>query len=415
MDIIRNVGVRSSCAEDALPQPLPDFTKCYQYASLPNIVFGEYNSLNKLKSRNAETTFYYQSKTQEQHNNYAASPPCVIAVEESKEICSKKDLDKINVQLANKNSGNNGNIRQVSPSSPADEECAISGRLEIRVMSKEQLKKEPSPNPEESVYFDAVVNGDDEDAEEAEEAKEEVKIVEPPKSPKIVPRIEFDDEFIMVTKKEKKYDIKIYEDSLKITKYRIVDKSDKSENSEKIEKNVVAPALNLKKQEPVKVPESPKINTPKVQETPKIVIPKVVTPPKMVTPIKTSPPKITTPTTPTKVIRILEPSSVEDEDDDEEEEEEEESEEPIIQKIIKDLTPETSKRDKLIRSQSEQVPVIEVVEENDSVTTDNKDSSIGKVPAFNHVQSPRMSKCASWDGEDNENPDMSDLTPGKDK
>lgn len=37
------------------------------------------------------------------------------------------------------------------------EECAVSGRLEIRVIQQQQQQKN-SPNPEESIYFDAVAN-----------------------------------------------------------------------------------------------------------------------------------------------------------------------------------------------------------------------------------------------------------------
>lgn len=41
-------------------------------------------------------------------------------------------------------------------------ECAISGRLEIRLTAKDQIENNPkeiSPAPEESVYFDAITNG----------------------------------------------------------------------------------------------------------------------------------------------------------------------------------------------------------------------------------------------------------------
>lgn len=45
---------------------------------------------------------------------------------------------------------------------PEEIECAISGRLEIRLTAKEPIEvnpKEISPAPEESVYFDAITNG----------------------------------------------------------------------------------------------------------------------------------------------------------------------------------------------------------------------------------------------------------------
>lgn len=52
-----------------------------------------------------------------------------------------------------------------------DEECAISGRLEIRVIQQNQEPK-ASPNREESIYFDAEVNG-----QNADDAKVSRKLI----------------------------------------------------------------------------------------------------------------------------------------------------------------------------------------------------------------------------------------------
>lgn len=54
------------------------------------------------------------------------------------------------------------------------EECAISGRLEIRVIQQQQQNQEPkiSPNREESIYFDAVANG-----QSADDAKVSRKLI----------------------------------------------------------------------------------------------------------------------------------------------------------------------------------------------------------------------------------------------
>jgi hypothetical protein len=198
MDINRNVGVRDICHDDNGPSPIQPFAKLFQYKSLPNIAFGEYEIMSP-KIRNTETTFYYRANSSEPNNNYISNP-CIIM---------------------EKNGGDNGEAPP-SPTEQQEEEHAISGRLEIRVLSKEQMaNKEPSPNPEESIYFDAVVTangpGNDDEAKQKSEEKKE--------------NVQYEEEFIWINKKEpqeKKYDIKVYEDSLKIQKYKIitVDKSD---------------------------------------------------------------------------------------------------------------------------------------------------------------------------------------------
>lgn len=194
MDVNRNVGARDTCNDDNGPSPVQPFAQLFLYKSLPNIAFGEYELMSP-KIRQTETTFYYRASSSEPNNNYISNP-CII-------------MEKNNVE--------NGE----APSSPCEqpeEEHAISGRLEIRVLSKEQmLTKEPSPNPEESIYFDAVVTANGPSVEEEPKPKKE--------------NVQYEEEFIWINKKEpqeKKYDIKVYEDSLKIQKYKIVtiDKSD---------------------------------------------------------------------------------------------------------------------------------------------------------------------------------------------
>jgi hypothetical protein len=211
MDVNRNVGVRDVCNDDNGPSPVQPFAKLFHYKSLPNIAFGEYEMLSP-KIRQTETTFYYRANSSEPNNNYITNP-CIIM---------EKNAD-------------NGEAPP-SPTEQQEEEHAISGRLEIRVLSKEQMaNKEPSPNPEESIYFDAVVttNGPTND--------DEVK----PKSEEKKENVQYEEEFIWINKREpqeKKYDIKVYEDSLKIQKYKIitVDKSDDAldgpDDTEDIEK-----------------------------------------------------------------------------------------------------------------------------------------------------------------------------------
>lgn len=52
------------------------------------------------------------------------------------------------------------------------EECAISGRLEIRVIQQQNQEPKISPNREESIYFDAIANG-----QSADDAKVSRKLI----------------------------------------------------------------------------------------------------------------------------------------------------------------------------------------------------------------------------------------------
>jgi hypothetical protein len=160
MDVIRNVGVREICDDINLQKENAERNSLFIFKSMPNILLREYSEFIINKSREDECV-YYQGKP-------------------------------INNMYLNKISPEPGDEQQ--------EECAISGRLEIRVLPKE-----------DPIYFDAVVN-------------EGFKIE--PTTPENEDK--FDDELnIKLSKKEKdkekkKYDIKIYEDSLKIKKYKVV-------------------------------------------------------------------------------------------------------------------------------------------------------------------------------------------------
>jgi hypothetical protein len=152
------------------------------------------------KIRETETTFYYRASS-EPNNNYISNP-CIVM---------------------EKNEG------EMAASEPQEEEHAISGRLEIRVLSKDKLAKEPSPNPEESIYFDAVVTNGPQQPQNAEESKPKSAGSDDGKKE----NVQYEEEFIWINKKEpqeRKYDIKVYEDSLKIQKYKIVT-VDKSEDA----------------------------------------------------------------------------------------------------------------------------------------------------------------------------------------
>lgn len=199
LDINRNVGVRDICNDDNGLSTCQPFAKLFQYRSLPNIAFGEYDLKLSPKIRETETTFYYRASS-EPNNNYISNP-CIVM---------------------EKNEGD------VAASEQQEEEHAISGRLEIRVLSKDKLAKEPSPNPEESIYFDAVVTNGLQAPQSVEETKPKNAESDGAKKE----NVQYEEEFIWINKKEpqeRKYDIKVYEDSLKIQKYKIVT-VDKSED-----------------------------------------------------------------------------------------------------------------------------------------------------------------------------------------
>lgn len=222
MDVNRNVGVRDTCNDDNAPSATQPFANLFQYKSLPNMMFGEYELISP-KIRHTDTTFYYRANSSEPNNNYIAN--CVA--KEPEQIAVVKAEEEEQIELP-----------QPPPPQPivvedvvdAAEECerateeeeeaehAVSGRLEIR-LSREKIAKESSPNPEESVYFDAVVTANGPAMQNEAESKSDDK------------NVQYEEEFLWINKKEpqeKKYDIKVYEDSLKIQKYKIVtvDKSD---------------------------------------------------------------------------------------------------------------------------------------------------------------------------------------------
>lgn len=326
MDINRNVGVRNVCNDDA-PAPSQPFEKLFHYKSLPNIAFGDYgNTLLLNKAKQSDNAFYYRANSSEPNNNYIVNP-CIIYPEKAAGTDAQ---------------GND----------PGDEECAISGRLEIRVLSKEQMAapKEPSPNPEESVYFDAVItNGTTEDEPKPEENKENVQ---------------FEEEFIWINKKEpqeKKYDIKVYEDSLQIQKYKIVT-VDKSEDGLDEEED----GNEVEKEEEEKSKEKSADSG--------------------------------------GVKMRVKPVKVEKE-----------------QTKLVECNPETKEENEAAAVDEEAQPESSHPEDVESVTDnrienerlrDYSSSSNSKIPVFNHpnVSSRMLSQRSSWAGM--EDPDMSDLTPG---
>lgn len=144
MDIIRNVGVCNLVVED--DKTLKQRSSFYHRNSLPNI---------ELK--------YAEPEVLQQ--------PLPAAPEPTRD----------------------SHIRLINSIDIPDEECAVSGRLQIRVVSQPATGKvmEQSPQPDESVYFDAITNGT-------------IKLNRSDSN------------------RSNNFDIKVYEDTLKIQKYKIV-------------------------------------------------------------------------------------------------------------------------------------------------------------------------------------------------
>lgn len=128
LDIIRNICVKEKVTKekDATDDPLKTVKRC---KSFPNLLFHHKKDANK---DNAAKKLANIEMKKEQEN---ADEP------EADQQQHEPEADPENGEM--KNDDDEDQI-----------ECAISGKLEIRV-----IPKEVSPNPEESVYFDAVTNG----------------------------------------------------------------------------------------------------------------------------------------------------------------------------------------------------------------------------------------------------------------
>lgn len=129
MDIIRNVGIREPVQQGSSKITDTDINSMAMKLSetklnrnsLPNILFKD-NTAQRIANGND-------------------------SVATSKAAAAKADGDAVS---QTKNDGDD------------EEECAISGRLEIRVI-QQNLEPKNSPNRDESIYFDAVANGQNTD------------------------------------------------------------------------------------------------------------------------------------------------------------------------------------------------------------------------------------------------------------
>lgn len=149
MDIIRNVGIRE-------PVPRDESSKATDNDA-------DFNSLAlkladiKLNRSSLPNILFKESDSQRIANGNGTPSTAKTAI--STKMCVQPDANAQSQLKANDNGGGAGNG---GGGGDDEEECAISGRLEIRVIQQNQEPK-TSPNREESIYFDAEINGQNAD------------------------------------------------------------------------------------------------------------------------------------------------------------------------------------------------------------------------------------------------------------
>lgn len=143
MDIIRNVGIR---------EPVPQGSS--------KITDTDINSLamkladTKLNRNSLPNILFKESDSQRIANGNGTPSTAKTAI--SAKVCVQSDTQ----------------LKPTDGGGDDEEECAISGRLEIRVIQQNQEPPKSSPNREESIYFDAEING-----QNADDAKVSRKLV----------------------------------------------------------------------------------------------------------------------------------------------------------------------------------------------------------------------------------------------
>lgn len=151
MDIIRNVGIR---------EPVPR-----EESSKTNDNDNDINSLAmkladiKLNRNSLPNILFKDTDSQRIANGNGT--PSTVKTAISTKMCVQPDAN-VQSQLKSNDNGGGAGSGNGSVGGDDEEECAISGRLEIRVIQQNQEPK-ASPNREESIYFDAEINGQNAD------------------------------------------------------------------------------------------------------------------------------------------------------------------------------------------------------------------------------------------------------------
>lgn len=144
MDIIRNVGIRE-------PVPREESSKTNDNDNDINSLAMKLSDI-KLNRNSLPNILFKESDSQRIANGNGTPSTAKTAI--STKMCVQPDANVQSQLKPNDNGGGGGG--------DDEEECAISGRLEIRVIQQNQEPK-TSPNREESIYFDAEINGQNTD------------------------------------------------------------------------------------------------------------------------------------------------------------------------------------------------------------------------------------------------------------
>lgn len=151
MDIIRNVGVRESIPQGSSKKTDTDINSMAMKLadsksirnSFPNIFVKDLEQLQQIGDANNTNT------------TTTNKVGLTAKVNVHQEVYARSDL----VENLSDSKLISRNESKIEGGGDDEEECAISGRLEIRVIQQNLQEQKNSPNPDESIYFDALANG----------------------------------------------------------------------------------------------------------------------------------------------------------------------------------------------------------------------------------------------------------------
>lgn len=142
MDIIRNVGIREPvCSQGSSKITDTDINSMAMKLAEAKL---NRNSLPNILLKDASIT----TRTQQIANGNSSTAP--------KTKPTKTNAVHVEANVVPQDNGGDGDV---DGNDDGELECAVSGRLEIRVIQQSQEPPKNSPIRDESIYFDAVANG----------------------------------------------------------------------------------------------------------------------------------------------------------------------------------------------------------------------------------------------------------------
>lgn len=148
MDIIRNVGIRETVGATKMTDPRTLINNKTKTASSPQLHRNSLPNLVPKESRPIRPTAGATSTAK------LIQPSSVKVYQD---VVHHNRIANAVETGSKKKEGNKAANLCAADVDDDGEECAVSGRLEIRVIQQQQQQKN-SPNPDESIYFDAVAN-----------------------------------------------------------------------------------------------------------------------------------------------------------------------------------------------------------------------------------------------------------------